>query len=101
MDSPTESGYRLTAAVAIAAFTAIAGAAASAAPAAVGEPPDSASVAPPPAGQKIKMDEPMSGRMMKRGMTKGDVHKQAERKSQAMKPLMDAEEKAMPSAAKP
>lgn len=101
MGTPAESGYRLTAAVAIAALVAFTGVAASAAPAA-GERPDSASTAPPaPAGQKMKMEEPMSGRMMKRGMTKGDVRKQAERKSQAMKPMMDAEEKAMPSAAKP
>lgn len=49
----------------------------------------------------MKMDEGMSGRMMKRGMTKGDVRKEAARKSQVMKPMMDAEERAMPPAAKP
>ncbi|MBI2309031.1 MAG: hypothetical protein HYU78_17215 [Rhodocyclales bacterium] len=60
-----------------------------------------APAAPPPSGQKMKMDEPMSGAMKKRGMTKGDVRKDAERKSRAMKPVMDTEEKAMPAAPKP
>lgn len=43
-----------------------------------------------------KMDEPMAGNMKRPGMKQGDVKKQAEKKSRAMKPKLEKEEKEMP-----
>jgi len=42
-----------------------------------------------------KLDEPMAGNMKKPGMKQGDVKKQAEKKSRAMKPKLEKEEKDM------
>jgi len=55
--------------------------------------------APPPAPEhpkKMKMDEPMSTGMMKKDMKKGDVKKAAEKKSRALQPMMEQEQKSMP-----
>ncbi|CAG4884077.1 conserved exported protein of unknown function [Georgfuchsia toluolica] len=46
--------------------------------------------------KKMKMDEPMTTGMMKKGMRKGDVKRMADRKAKVMQPLMEQEEKAMP-----
>ena len=42
-----------------------------------------------------KMEEPMAGKMKKPGMIQGDVKKAAEKKSRAMKPMLEKEEKEM------
>ena len=55
--------------------------------------------APSPAqdqSKKMKMNEPMSTGMMKKGMTKGDVKRAAERKARALQPAMEQEQKSMP-----
>lgn len=44
----------------------------------------------------MKMDEPMTTGMMKKGMMKGDVKSAADRKAKVMQPLMEQEEKSMP-----
>ena len=50
----------------------------------------------PKAGKKqMQMDEPMSTKMMKSGMKKGDVKKDADKRAQDMKPMLDQEEKSM------
>ncbi len=50
----------------------------------------------PKAGKKkMQMDEPMSTKMMKPGMRKGDVKKDADERLQRMKPALDKEEKSM------
>ena len=46
--------------------------------------------------KKMKMNEPMPTRMARPGMMKGDVKKDAEKKSKEMKPMMEQEENAMP-----
>ncbi len=51
---------------------------------------------------KMKMNEPMRTGMMKKGMTKGDVKRAAEKKAKAMQPMMAREQESMPrGAAKP
>ncbi|HET7362000.1 MAG TPA: hypothetical protein VFJ70_00370 [Burkholderiales bacterium] len=47
-----------------------------------------------------KMDEPMAGKMRKPGMKQSDVKKEAQKKSRAMKPKIEKEEKEMPHAPK-
>jgi len=47
-------------------------------------------------GEPMRMDEPMSGGMMKKGMKKGDVKKAAEGKEREMKEMLEKEEKSMP-----
>ena len=47
-----------------------------------------------------KMDEPMAGKMRKPGMKQGDVKKEAQKKSRAMKPKIEKEEKEMRPAPK-
>ena len=50
----------------------------------------------PKAGKKqMQMDEPMSTKMMKSGMKKGDVKKDADKRAQDMKPMLDQEEQSM------
>ena len=51
--------------------------------------------APKAAKNKMQMDEPMSTKMMKPGMRKGDVKKDADERLQRMKPALDKEEKSM------
>jgi hypothetical protein len=46
--------------------------------------------------EPMRMDEPMSGEMMKKGMKKGDVKKAAEEKEREMKEKLEKEEKSMP-----
>lgn len=46
--------------------------------------------------QKMKMDEPMRTGMMKKDMRKGDVKSAAEKKIQALRPMMEQEQKSMP-----
>ena len=67
---------------------------------AAASPPPAETPSVRPAARPMKMDEPMSGGMMKDGMTKGDMRQAAERKAKTMKPMMDADEKAMPAPAK-
>jgi hypothetical protein len=43
-----------------------------------------------------KMEEPMAGKMRKPGMKQGDVKKEAQKRSRAMKPKLEKEEKEMP-----
>jgi hypothetical protein len=52
----------------------------------------------PPEGvkQPLKMDEPMQGGMMKKGMLKGDVKASAEKKDKKMQEILDKEEQSMP-----
>jgi len=45
----------------------------------------------------MKMNEPIANEMKKEGMTKGEVKEMAEKKEAEMKPLMEEEEKKMPS----
>lgn len=47
-------------------------------------------------GQKMKMDQPMATRMMKKGMTQGDVRKAAKARERRLAPVMEQEEKSMP-----
>ena len=50
----------------------------------------------PKAGKKqMRMHDPMSTKMMKSGMKKGDVKKDADKRAQDMKPMLDQEEKSM------
>ena len=51
--------------------------------------------APKAAKNKMQMDEPMSTKMMKPGMRKGDVKKDADERLQRMKPALDKEEKSI------
>jgi len=51
--------------------------------------------APANESQPMKMDEPMSGEMMKKGMKKGDVKKAAEEKEREMKAKLEKEEQSM------
>ncbi len=52
--------------------------------------------APGVGSKTMQMDEPMSTtKMMKPGMKKGDVKKDADEKLRAMKPVLDKEEKSM------
>ena len=46
--------------------------------------------------EPMKMDEPMSGEMKKKGMKKGDVKKAAEEKEREMRSMIEKEEKSMP-----
>ncbi len=46
--------------------------------------------------KKMRMDEPMTTRMMKKGMMKGDVKTAADKKAKEMQPIMETEEKSMP-----
>lgn len=55
--------------------------------------------APAGTAKKIRMGEPMSTGMMKPGMMKGEVRGAAEKKTRAMQPLMEQEEKSMPAPA--
>ena len=50
---------------------------------------------PKPAAPAQKMEEPMAGKMKRPGMKQGDVKKSAEKKSRAMKPKLEKEEKEM------
>lgn len=43
----------------------------------------------------MKMNEPMTTEMMKPGMKKADVKAASERKSKAMQPMMELEQKSM------
>lgn len=45
--------------------------------------------------KKMKMDEPMTSGMMKKGMMKGDVKNAADKKDKEMQPMMEQEEKSM------
>jgi hypothetical protein len=45
---------------------------------------------------RMNMDEPMQGGMMKKGMKMGDVAKSAEKKDEEMKKRLEMEEKSMP-----
>jgi hypothetical protein len=45
---------------------------------------------------RLRMEEPMSTGMMKKGMMKGDVKAAAAQKSRKMQPAMEQEEKSMP-----
>ena len=45
--------------------------------------------------EPMKMDEPMSGEMKKKGMKKGDVKKAAEKKEREMRDMIENEEKSM------
>ena len=51
--------------------------------------------APKVGNKAMQMDEPMSTKMMKPGMKKGDVKKDADEKLRGMKPALDQEEKSM------
>jgi len=46
--------------------------------------------------EPMKMDEPMSGEMKRKGMKKGDVKRAAEKKEREMKDMIENEEKSMP-----
>jgi hypothetical protein len=46
--------------------------------------------------EPMKMDEPMSGEMKKKGMKKGDVRKAAEKKEAEMRDMIEKEEESMP-----
>ncbi|MFI4938792.1 MAG: hypothetical protein ACHP7O_00360 [Burkholderiales bacterium] len=46
--------------------------------------------------KKIRMTDPMTTGMMKKGMMKGDVKTEAVKKDKAMQPMMEQEEKTMP-----
>ena len=46
--------------------------------------------------KKMRMDEPMTTGMMKKGMVKGDVESAAAKKAKEMQPMMEQEEKSMP-----
>lgn len=46
--------------------------------------------------KKMRMDEPMTTGMMKKGMMKGDVKSAADKKAKDMKPTVEQEEKSMP-----
>ncbi|HMC13100.1 MAG TPA: hypothetical protein VKG67_02005 [Gallionellaceae bacterium] len=46
--------------------------------------------------KKMKMDQPMTTGMMKKGMMKGDVKSAADKKAKEMQPMMQQEEKSMP-----
>ena len=46
--------------------------------------------------KKMKMDEPMTTGMMKKGMMKGDMKSAADRKAQELNSNMTLEEKSMP-----
>lgn len=48
-----------------------------------------------PTEKKSWMEEPMSTKMMREGMVKGDVSKAAEKKAQKMQPMIEREEKSM------
>jgi hypothetical protein len=48
-----------------------------------------------PAEKPMQMDEPMAGKMMKPGMKKGDMKKDAEEKQRVIKPKLEKEEKSM------
>lgn len=47
-------------------------------------------------GQRMKLDEPMQGGMMKPGMVKGDVRKSAARKDEEMNETLEQEAESMP-----
>ena len=42
------------------------------------------------------MDEPMTTKMMREGMMKGDVEREADKKSEKMQPMIEHEQKSMP-----
>ena len=44
----------------------------------------------------MKMDEPMQGGMMKKGMMKGDVKESADKKNKEMEKMLEKEEESMP-----
>jgi hypothetical protein len=46
-----------------------------------------------------KADEPMAGKMKKKGMNQGDVKKNAEKKKKEMKPMLEKESRSMERAA--
>lgn len=46
--------------------------------------------------KKIRMADPMTSGMMKKGMLQGDVKAEALKKDKAMQPMMEKEEKSMP-----
>ncbi len=51
--------------------------------------------APKAGKKKMQMDEPMSTKMMKPGMKRGDVKKDADERLRNMKPALGKEEKSM------
>lgn len=57
---------------------------------------NSATPAPAESAAPMKMDEPMQGGMMKKGMTKGDVKESSDKKKKEMREMLEKEEKSMP-----
>jgi hypothetical protein len=57
---------------------------------------DSDAQAPPEINNPVKMDEPMQGGMMKKGMMKGDVKESAAKKNKEMEKMLKKEEESMP-----
>lgn len=60
---------------------------------------DKPTVAQATQSEPMKMDEPMSGEMKKKGMKKGDVKKAAEEKEREMRGTIEQEERSMPQGA--
>jgi len=60
---------------------------------------DAPAVAQATQREPMRMDEPMSGEMKKKGMKKGDVKKAAEEKEREMRGTIEQEEKSMPQGA--
>ena len=58
-------------------------------------PADEPRLAQATRNEPMKMDEPMSGEMKKKGMKKGDVKKAAEKKEREMRDMIENEEKSM------
>jgi hypothetical protein len=48
-----------------------------------------------PAAKPLQPQDPMSGKMMKPGMKKGDMKKDAREKQRVIKPMLEKEEKSM------
>ena len=46
--------------------------------------------------KKMKMDEPMAGGMMKKGMIKRDMNEASKRKEKDIRPKLEQEERSMP-----
>jgi hypothetical protein len=57
-------------------------------------------LAQPTPSAPMKMDEPMSGEMKKKGMKKRDVKSAAEKKEREMKGMIEQEQKSMPQDAR-
>ena len=59
---------------------------------AAGQPPD----AQPAQKESMRVDQPMTTGMMKKGMKQGDVKRKATKQAKKMQPAMEREEKSMP-----